>query len=315
MPANVPLNPPAEWFQKPESGIPTDRRITIEASGRAYGYIALFNQCHTGLGGCVRPPKGSPTNYDFAHQGETITASGDIVRTAVIAGGAGHAPVDMDTAMVPAYYNNTGEEFMRVRYGEDEHGLWFAGALWPDVDELKVAKLRASALSGDWRWHASWRESSGAYDLMGACLVNIPGYSTESHGTYTGRPFALAASAAEYTENVNYITFVEGEGFKLVNPRLSETETLQASGENQMACSGDPSNCGDCSGACNEAKTPEALIEEMRGLVAKHDDIVAAAAAQADPLNALVEKIDSLQSAVDGLVAQRLVDEITADFE
>lgn len=205
MPYDTPLDPPAEWFSPPDDGIPTDRRISIEQNGRVYGYIALWDTCHAGIGGCVRPPKGSPTDYEYAHQGETMTAGGEIIRTAVIGGGAGHAPMDAENPV--EFYENSGTQLMRVRYGEDSEGLWFAGALWPDVNELDVARIRASSLSGDWRWHAAWRHTqSGGYDFAGACLVNIPGFPmpADGHiGAKAGRLQSIAASS--------YVPF-DGEG-------------------------------------------------------------------------------------------------------
>lgn len=396
---DIPVAPPLAWFSPPESGIPTDKRITIEASGRAYGYIALKNQCHVGMPGCVKPPLGAGADYSMAHQGETLTAEGDIIKTAVIAGGTGHAPVDMATALVPQYYENMGDQLLRVRYGEDENGLWFAGALWPDVNELTVAKLRASSLSGDWRWHAAYRNAAGQMSLMGACLVNIPGFPMDKGdpAAYSyGQSYAIAASGAD----VNYI---EGEGFLIaaalpykatakadtntpwdgpevvshskgramlrlihawVDPsgdpeakssyklphhlpngevvlrgvqaamsRLMQANTqipdadrqgvynhlakhyrqfglepppLRASGESM--CS-EGCNCGG--GTKETERTPEQLIEEMRGIVAKHDEIQAAAHAENDPVERLNTKVDQLTDVVQFMHAKNLADELS----
>lgn len=194
---SAPLHPPAEWFQHPGE-IPTDKRVTVTADGRAYGYVALWDTCHVGLQGCKTPPKGSPTNYEYAHQGETQLADGSLIRTANIGGGAGHAPIDSGA---PAeFYENTSTQLMRVRYGEDANGLWFSGALWPDVNDLDRARLLASSISGDWRWFGSWRETTGgAYDFAGACLVNIPGYPINEPGSITDLPghmMQIAASLA-----------------------------------------------------------------------------------------------------------------------
>lgn len=178
----VPLKPPKEWFKYPDGGIPTDKRLTITPEGRVYGYVALWDTCHAGLDECVRPPKGSPSDYGYAHQGETETIEGELVATANIGGGAGHAPYDSNAA--PEFYENTSTQLMRVRYGEDDNGLWFSGALWPDASELDIAKIRASPISGDWRWKASWRHTNdGGYDFAGACLVNIPGYPMSNAGS------------------------------------------------------------------------------------------------------------------------------------
>lgn len=256
MAKDIPLHPPKSWFSPPESGIPVDKRITIEADGRVYGYIATWDTCHVGLAGCTRPPKGSPTDYEYAHQGETMTADEGLIATAVIGGGAGHAPMDMETAAVPSYYDNTGTQLMRVKYGEDQHGLWFAGALWPNVEDLQVEQIRASSISGDWRWHAAWRKTGdGGHDFAGACLVNIPGFpmrSSSSVGDRSGRPFALAASALTDDE----LIVSDGEVFDSINADIE--------GGDMSDCDG---NCTDCT--CSKADD-EATTEE-------DDEIIAAA--------------------------------------
>lgn len=215
----VPLKPPADWFQPPASGIPTDRRLTIEAGGRVYGYIALWNACHIGREGCTPPPKGSPSDYQLAHPGETETAVGDLIATANIGGDVGHARDDAaEPRSVVDHYDNVASAAMRVRYGEDEHGLWFAGALWPDLSELDVARLRAASISGDWQWTGSWRvDDGGAYDFTGAVLVNLPGFPLESAGgvsTSPGTSHQLVASLAAAGLKPDVIGF-EGEYFRV----------------------------------------------------------------------------------------------------
>lgn len=276
----IPTNPPGEWFQPPAE-IPTDKRITITADGRVYGYIALWNSCHVGMGGCVKPPKGSPTDYGYAHQGETLTAEGDLVATAVIAGGAGHAAVDMETAMVPSYYENTGTQLMRVRYGEDENGLWFAGALWPNVDDLQVAQIRASSISGDWRWHAAYRRSPGGMDFMGSCLVNIPGFPMKSDGGLShesGSPYAIAASAT-------YAYIVNEE----------ETE-----GKDMSGCNGECEGCG-----CNEPKG--LTLEDVASAFGLE---VVQASAEPTDIEKLTNVVTDLKDTVDSMVADRLLSQI-----
>jgi hypothetical protein len=193
-----PLHPPKSWFDHP-GDIPTDRRITITAEGRVYGYIALRDVCHVGMPGCVKPPMESPSNFEFAHQGETMTAEGDIISTANIGGGAGHADMGANVAQAAEFYANTQTQLMRVRYGVDDEGLWFSGALWPDVDELTIEHIRASPISGDWRFLGQWRKSAAGHEFAGAALVNIPGYHMKNAGdvaSANGVPEAIAAAAA-----------------------------------------------------------------------------------------------------------------------
>lgn len=290
----IPVDPPKKWFAPPAEGIPTDKRITILADGRVFGYIALWNTCHVGHPGCVKPPKGSPSGYEHAHHGETMTAEGELIPTAVIAGGTGHAPLDMKTALVPEYYENTGTQLMRVRYGEDENGLWFAGALMPDVNDLQVASIRASSISGDWRWHAVYRRGTQGMDFSGACLVNIPGFPMPSVGdvsSQAGTPYALAASATA-------VHIIEEEGSSVAG------------------CDGNPEDCG-CDGDCDQAS----LVESVVAAVTEKFGLTAAAAETEteteeevdetpDPVAVLTEQVGALKEVVDDLVSDKLLNEI-----
>lgn len=199
-----PLHPPASWFDRPAE-IPTDRRITLERddagqpTGRVYGYVALYDTCHAGAPGCVTPPRQSPSNFEYAHQGQTQTEDGALIATANI-GGSGHADLKAGPEAAAAHYQeHISTQMMRVRYGSDDAGIWFSGALWPDVSELDVAHILASPVSGDWRWLNSWRETDAGYDFAGACFVSLPGFAMANAGevaTAAGSMRTLAASAA-----------------------------------------------------------------------------------------------------------------------
>lgn len=259
---DTPIHPPREWFTPPSEGLDPTRRITITASGQVYGYIALWDSCHTGMSGCVKPPKGSPTNYEFAHQGMTVLDDGSELPTAVIAGGTLHAG-DMPATGVPEYYENTGRQFMRVRYGEDKNGLWFAGALWPDVDELTRARINASPISGDWRMNGLWRKGSHGYDFAGACFVNIPGFGVSEDTTsykQTGRPLSLVAS-------------IDTSGDITVT-------------DNVKPCEGVSQDCGCTPETCTKDKMGQsdelagdvitAAISDMRNKILESLDVIAA---------------------------------------
>lgn len=309
---DIPINPPVTWFMPPSTGIPTDKRITILAGGRVYGYIALWNTCHTGHGNCVRAPRGSGSNYDYAHQGETLTAEGELIKTAVIAGGKGHAPIDMDSALVPEYYENMGTQLMRVRYGEDENGLWFAGALWPDVNDLQVAQIRATSISGDWRWHAVYRKSSSGYDFAGACFVNIPGFPMPTDGERfndrAGQPYALAATAfmAPLAIGDEYVTL----------------DKIQ--GDIDMKCDGNCSEC-TCGDSVTEVELTEEQVEELQAagyqlhgkkLKKKPSTLKADAADEEvlpDPVAELTAVVSEMKESIDWLVSAKLISEITLE--
>jgi hypothetical protein len=194
-PVGAPLYPPAEWFARPAALAP-GQKITVVTdgpdAGRVFGYVAPKKQCI--LSGrerqeCWQVPD-SPTNYAAAMQGEALTAEGNVVRVANVGGDVDHAPVGWTNfRKVRDHYSNTASQVMRVAYGADEHGVWCAGALWPEITHRQAEKVRSSALSGDWRW----RQELGAYDMAGAQMVSTPGFPL------IPKIHAYAASAATRT--------------------------------------------------------------------------------------------------------------------
>ena len=174
----IPLYPPIEWFTPPPS-MPKDAGCIVDANGRVYGYLCHWGSVlMDGTDDRWKAPR-SKNEYAFAHTGDTKLDDGTIIKTANLGGDFGHAPVGAgDLAATQAFYENTQTQLARVRYGEDAHGVWFAGSCWPNVSELDVAKLRASARSGHWAAVGDWRDVSNGragYELVGACLVNVPG--------------------------------------------------------------------------------------------------------------------------------------------
>jgi hypothetical protein len=320
----IPLKPPKEWFDRPDE-IPTDRRITITPEGRVYGYISLWDTCHAGLPGCVKPPQGSPSNYGYAHQGETETAEGELIATANIGGGAGHAPIEHGAP--PEFYENTSTQLMRVRYGEDENGLWFSGALWPDVSDMDIAKIRASSISGDWRWMASYRASNGGeYDFAGACFVNIPGYPMASAGNVAmteGEMQNIAASTARserfalpsgVRESVA-ATAQDANGNIIAlyaTNETSEEESMScngncACGKNVTAAADEKCPCGKMTAAeCNcdgknvtaavedEQHSEEAPVEQPKLPVESHNEVLAGMARGMEELSTRMSGIEEL---------------------
>ena len=269
-----PLHPPKSWFEHP-GDIPTDRRITITAEGRVYGYIALRDVCHVGMPGCVKPPMESPSNFEFAHQGETMTAEGDIISTANIGGGAGHADMGANVAQAAEFYANTQTQLMRVRYGVDDAGLWFSGALWPDVDELTIEHIRASPISGDWRFLGQWRKSAAGHEFAGAALVNIPGYHMKNAGnvaSVSGVPEAIAAAAAaKDAESPSLVEDANGnllttysdtdeprEGAMSCNCQNQPESTEQT--DAKCACGQKPAD--QCDGSCGNVTAEATPVDE-----------------------------------------------------
>ena len=168
---SFPLYPPRDWFSKPE-GMSNTQKITVEDSGRVYGYVALFDTCllnkkNLNSSTCWKVPR--EDDYSFAMQGDTKCDDGSVIHTANIGGDRGHAPDSYSAEDANKFYADTSTQLMRVVYGADEYGIWCAGALWPDVTETDIARIKASPLSGD------WRRIDGEWSFVGSCLVNIPG--------------------------------------------------------------------------------------------------------------------------------------------
>ncbi len=172
----------ADWFMNPGFQGPTP--FTVERSGRVYGHLATFGVCHIGIDKqCIQAPR-SKTDYAYFHLGEVQTTEGPLP-VGTITLNTGHADLSLNYADTAAHYDHTGTIAAVVRAGEDEHGVWIAGALC-DVDEDTVRTLQASGgLSGD------WRSIGGNLELVAALAVNVPGFPVP-------RP-ALAASGEKET--------------------------------------------------------------------------------------------------------------------
>jgi hypothetical protein len=170
-----PLYPPAAWFDRPDWLEPLQKLTVVTSgpeAGRVAGYVAPWDQCLLdGTGDCWTIPS-SPTGYSQAQQGDTETAEGNLVRTANLGGGVNHARLAAGFREAVRHYHNTAAQVARVQYHEDDHGIYLAGAMWPDVTEQQVAIVRAAAVSGDWRY----LPHVGGYDLCGVQLVNTPGF-------------------------------------------------------------------------------------------------------------------------------------------
>lgn len=187
-----PVAPPKSWFEDPNFTADDgrleeifDRRgkrafggkyacpLTVTPEGRVFGHLAPWGICHTGQSGrCIEAPH-SPSGYAHFKRGQhVITAEGEKVRVGNVTAGAGHAStragVSASSAM--AHYDNTALACADIVCGEDEYGIWVAGALRPDATDEQVRMLRGSSLSGD------WRNIGGALELVSALAVNNPGF-------------------------------------------------------------------------------------------------------------------------------------------
>ena len=172
------------WFTDPGLQAPTP--LTITDDGRVYGHLATWDTCHIGRDDvCLTPPR-TATGYAYFRTGEYVCESCDGARVPVghITMDTGHASLSSQPRSAAAHYDNTGHVAADIAVGEDEHGVWVAGAVRPDVmgNPSRLAALRSSSLSGD------WRRIGGNLELVAALAVNVPGFPI---------PRSLAASASD----------------------------------------------------------------------------------------------------------------------
>lgn len=166
--AGGPTEPPAEWFADPELEGPT--HVTITDDGRVFGHVATWGTCHIGIEGtCTTPPE-SRAGYAYFMTGEVRCADGSSQRVGAITVGTGHAEHALGHRATAEHYDNTGTQAAYVAVGEDEHGIWCAGAVAPDATEDQIRRLRAGDVSGD------WRAIGGALELVAVLGVNVAGF-------------------------------------------------------------------------------------------------------------------------------------------
>lgn len=194
-----PMAPPRDWFEQPEFS-PEDlqpiaphfcggRRgvvacpLTILDDGRVFGHLASWHVTHLAAmnqGRTMRAPRNA--GYDlFNNRGVVRCEDGSDMPTGVITLSGGHADLRMDAYRAMQHYDDTRSAVIDCRVGPDALGIWVAGALRPDVDELTLRRLRAASISGD------WRPFGARHEFVAACSVNVPGLPTMRQ--------AIAASA------------------------------------------------------------------------------------------------------------------------
>jgi hypothetical protein len=167
--SRYPVRPPVEWFADPCLPVPT--RIMATSDGRVFGHLALWDSCHTGYPDhCVTPPRG--TTYEAFTLGTLRCATGCRIPIGKITLGGGHADKRLGIQAAREHYDEKGTAVADVAAGEDEFGIWLAGALRPGVTDEQVRELEASPLSGDWRSE----RRGGRLELIAACAVNVPGF-------------------------------------------------------------------------------------------------------------------------------------------
>jgi hypothetical protein len=181
--------PPAEWFENPN--FDWYHPLTVTDEGRIYGHAATFSSPHRSFSNqSVYAPRGD--DFTQFHLGEVITREGTHVAVGGITIGTGHASTEgnITARQAAAHYDNTGTRIADVVCGNDQHGIWVAGAVRPGTPKSRLAELRAATLSGDWRW------LGGQLRLVAMLAVNVPGFAIERPRARVaaGQPVALVAA-------------------------------------------------------------------------------------------------------------------------
>lgn len=238
----APVEPPKAWFQNPNLTKPT--AMTVTDDGHVFGHLATWDTCHVGIQGrCQTPPK-STTDYAYFAHGQVKTAEGDTVRTGRITLGTGHAALSLGADATKAHYDDTGTAVADIAVGEDANGIWFSGALRPDVTPEQIRTLRASAVSGDWR-----AMQGTGLELMALLAVNTPGFPVPRLAT-------LAASAADGTETeVDVALIWTGPGPDAITADGS-SETCKCCGQ-KMPDDGDGNDSEDAADTEKDAVTAD----------------------------------------------------------
>lgn len=182
---------PREWFENP--GFERPSPLAVTEDGRISGHLALWGECHIGLGpGCVTPP--FEDDHQFFHLGTVDTTDGPLP-CGVVTLGCGHADTNrpLTIAEVLSHYDNAGTVAAYVRAGADEHGPWVSGWVDPDLSPRELRQLKACKLSGD------WREVRGQLRLVAALSVPVPGFGVPhlTAAVHGGRVTALVAGMAD----------------------------------------------------------------------------------------------------------------------
>jgi len=159
--------PPLDWFRKPDLDRYTP--LVVSDTGRVFGHIANWDQCHVGLPGCVTPPP-SMTDYAYFHQSSQPTAEGTVLPVGTLVAGPRHADAQLAFHAATQHYDDPSAAVARVMAGEDEFGIWVAGWMLPTASEEARATFLSSPVSGD------WRRIGGNLEMIAICSVNSAGF-------------------------------------------------------------------------------------------------------------------------------------------
>lgn len=185
--------PPISWFRSPNLAEPTP--LTIDKSGRVFGHAALWGSQHLSFPGRNITPPRSKTDYREFHVGAATVIGDDGDETEISVGtlvmGSGHAGTSLSAADTATFYDTSSTVAAICCAGEDDVGLWIAGSIMEDLDEVSIKRLRSCAVSGDWR-----AVPGAGLTLVALLAVSTPGFCIPRSRVASGAPLALVAAGA-----------------------------------------------------------------------------------------------------------------------
>lgn len=180
------LYPPPDAFADPKLDGPT--HLTVTDDGRIFGHLATWGTCHIGRDDvCITPPT-SYASYAYFRTGAVKCEDGCEIPTGVLTMGTGHADLRNGAAAATAHYDETGTGVADVATGEDQYGIWIAGAIRPGVSDEDIELLRGSDISGD------WRKIGGHLELVAILAVNVAGFPMPRAMAASGDQISLVAA-------------------------------------------------------------------------------------------------------------------------
>lgn len=216
MAGGFPVKPPGDWFENPKLTGPTPIDVTDE--GRVFGHIAPWGVNHIGMAGSVVTPKNPDGKYTYFRTGVVADASGIDHHVGQLTLVGGHAPIGVNHALAVRHYDDTNSAVADVVVGEDQFGIWAAGALRPNVTPDQVRAMRACPPSGD------WRVINGRLELVAACHVNVQGFPIAKAFAASGQITSLVAAGARQM----YLLRASQVGEPVLAAKIAEMENQLA---------------------------------------------------------------------------------------
>lgn len=186
----APLTPPSTWFENPTFHVGDPRLVrqrdgkyacplTVTDDGRVFGHVAYWGARHTGFTDRVVTPPRSRTGYAAFLTGACPCDDASCEHAVgQVTMGCGHAPLTKNRGKklalheVKAHYDGGygAVQMADVMVGEDDFGIWCAGALKPGVTDEQVRDFKAMGVSGD------WRDMANNLEMLAVLSVPAPGF-------------------------------------------------------------------------------------------------------------------------------------------